>query len=87
MAGEPGYTVDEARTDAHEWSTGVQIGSRGWRACGRILDARITELEAALRSVIGDIEEYERINNLSPSPGKPDCWQSVAHAKAVLANN
>lgn len=48
--------------------------------------ARIEELEIALRSVVGDIESYERNNNLSPNPGKPDCWQSVTHAKAVLAN-
>jgi hypothetical protein len=48
---------------------------------------RIAQLEAALLSVVGDIEEYERVNNLSPSPGKPDCWQSVTNAKAVLRNS
>jgi hypothetical protein len=45
---------------------------------------RIDELEAALRGIVNDIEEYERINHISPSPGKPDCWQSVTYAKAVL---
>ena len=53
MAGEPGYTVDEARADAREWSKDVPIGARGWRSCCRILDARIVELEAALRPLIG----------------------------------
>ncbi len=47
-------------------------------------DRRIAELETALRAVVSDIEEYQQINNLFPSPGKPDCWQSVTHAKSVL---
>lgn len=45
----------------------------------------IEELVAALKSIVSDIEEYERINNLAPSPGKQDCWQSVTHAKALIA--
>ncbi len=48
---------------------------------------RIAELEAALRAVVSDIEEYQQINNLFPSPGKPDCWQSVTRAKSVLRNS
>lgn len=46
---------------------------------------RILDLEIALSALIADIEDYERVNKLSPSPGKADCWQSVTHAKAVLA--
>jgi hypothetical protein len=42
------------------------------------------QLREALAALIADIEEYERINNLAPNPGKPDCWQSVTRAKAVL---
>jgi hypothetical protein len=45
----------------------------------------IERLREALAALIADIEEYERINNLAPNPGKPDCWQSVTRAKAVLA--
>ena len=48
---------------------------------------RVEQLEAALRAVVSDIEEYQRINNLFPSPGKPDCWQSVTRAKSVLRNS
>lgn len=50
------------------------------------MSSYVLELETALRAVLADIEDYERINNLSPSPGKPDCWQSVTHAKKVLAS-
>lgn len=44
-----------------------------------------TELLDALKSLVAEIQEYERINNLAPSPGKPDCWQSVTRAKAIIA--
>lgn len=38
----------------------------------------------ALKAVIHDINEYERVNNLSPNPGKKDCWQSVTLAKQII---
>ena len=50
-------------------------------ACDR---CRIKELEEALRAVVNDVNDYERVNNLSPNPGRTECWDSVAHAKAVL---
>jgi hypothetical protein len=54
--------------------------------CEKIVEqrARIEALEYALRDVIRDIDEYERNNNLAPSPGKTECWQSVGNARAVL---
>ena len=39
----------------------------------------------ALEALVADVEDYERINNLSPSPGKADCWQSVTRAKSPLS--
>jgi predicted AAA+ superfamily ATPase len=48
------------------------------------LEDRIGALEVALREVIIDYDDYNRINNLAPSPGKTECWQSVAQARAVL---
>ena len=48
-------------------------------------DARIHLLEEALRGVLVDLADYERVNNLSPSPGKQFCWQSVTTAHAALA--
>ena len=49
------------------------------------LIAAAPELYAALEGVIDNIEDYERVNNLHPSPGRHDCWQSVTIAKAALA--
>ena len=42
-------------------------------------------IKEALEQIIADIEDYERVNNLAPSPGNKDCWQSVTNAKAALA--
>ena len=47
-------------------------------------EKRIAELEAALRAVVRDVNDYERTNNLSPNPGRTECWDSVARAKALL---
>lgn len=45
---------------------------------------QILELCEAAEGVLSDIEEYERINNLSPSPEKETCWQSVARLRRAL---
>lgn len=42
-------------------------------------------LVKALEDVIRDINEYERVNNLVPNPGRSECWDSVARAKALLS--
>lgn len=44
----------------------------------------IEEMVEALQAIVADILEYERINNLSPNPGKQDCWQSVTRARAAI---
>jgi hypothetical protein len=49
------------------------------------LIAAAPDMEEAITMLLRDIAEYERINNLSPSPGKADAWQSVTCAKAALA--
>ena len=51
------------------------------------LHKRIAELEDALRRVVRDVNDYEEANKLHPNPGRTECWDSVAHAKAVLANS
>jgi hypothetical protein len=43
-------------------------------------------LVQALEAVVNDVNEYERINRLAPTPGHVDCWDSIARAKAVLAD-
>lgn len=49
------------------------------------LIAAAPELYEALENVLSDIVDYERANNLSPAPGREDCWQSVTNARAALA--
>jgi hypothetical protein len=56
----------------------------GWLELADKAAEEIERLRAALAALVADVEEYERINNLAPSPGKPDCWQSITHAKNVL---
>lgn len=45
----------------------------------------IERLRDALEAVVRDVNDYERVNNLSPSHSRSECWDSVAHAKNVLA--
>ena len=47
---------------------------------------RMRELETALRRVVRDVNDYEETNKLSPNPGRTECWDSVAHAKVILAS-
>ena len=49
-----------------------------------VMMAEIDRLRAVLKALVDDVLEYERINNLSPSPGRKDCWQSVTNAKTAL---
>jgi hypothetical protein len=71
-------------------STGAALSdkSAGAIAAGHMhgIVERIAELEDALRRVVRDVSDYEEANQLSPNPGRTECWDSVAHAKAVLAN-
>ncbi len=55
------------------------------KARAEAAESEAAALRQALEAVLADIADYERVNNLAPSPGKPDCWQSVTRAKSVLA--
>ena len=60
-----------------------------WLAALRRAEAaqrKVERLREALVNVLVDIDDYERRNKLAPSPGKPDCWQSVTTARAALAD-
>jgi hypothetical protein len=48
------------------------------------LSRECKRLRAALEGVLADIDDYERINNLAPSPGRKYCWQSVEIARLAL---
>ena len=45
---------------------------------------RIKELEAALQALVDNVLDYERVNKLSPNPGREYCWDTMAHAVSVL---
>lgn len=49
------------------------------------LIAAAPELLEALKAVVAQINDYERVNKLSPSPGRTECWDCVAHAKQIIA--
>ena len=69
---------DEGRKDVG--SNPIAVASNAVNAS---VEARLRE---ALEALIADIEDYERVNNLAPSPGKKDCWQSVMRAKQALSS-
>jgi hypothetical protein len=48
--------------------------------CGREHD----RLRSALQRLVDNVLDYEKVNNLSPNPGRKYCWDSVAHAVSVL---
>jgi hypothetical protein len=48
--------------------------------------SEIQQLRTALRRLINDIHEYERVNNLSPNPPRMECWDSVLEARHILAD-
>lgn len=68
----------ELKRKQHGWTNG--------RLTADIYEARerIAELEAALRSLVADVDDYERVNNLAPSPGRLHSWQSMRNAKELL---
>ena len=44
----------------------------------------IERLRLALQTLVDSVLDYERVNNLSPNPGRKYCWDSVEHAINVL---
>lgn len=69
-------------------STGVRLSGGTCRAITAgdmqsIVD-RFAEIETALCAIVRDVNDYEEANNLSPNPGRTECWDSVARAKALL---
>lgn len=49
------------------------------------LIAAAPDMLAVLKQVVAQIEDYERVNNLAPSPGRQHCWDSVARAHEIIA--
>lgn len=54
----------------------------------RLADAQ-TQLERTrevLAAIVEQVNDYERVNNLAPKPGRTECWDSVARAKLILSD-
>lgn len=49
------------------------------------LNAAAPDLYAALEALLADVDEYERVNNLHPNPGKTETWASKVAARAALS--
>lgn len=49
------------------------------------LIASAPEMYEALKTLVAQILDYERANNLSPSPGRKYCWDSTERAVAAIA--
>jgi len=82
-AWDKGYACGKLDAAAH--IEALEAVLHGTNESWKELKVRIEALEAVLREVIRDIDEYERVNKLAPSPGKTECWQSVANARTALA--
>ena len=46
--------------------------------------ATIERLRAALQNLVNNVLDYEKVNNLSPNPGRKYCWDTVEQAVTVL---
>ena len=44
------------------------------------------KLRSALRRLVDNVLDYEKVNNLSPNPGRKYCWDTVEQAISVLEN-
>ncbi len=65
-------------------ANGSTVADRAGAWDGHLI-AAAPDLFAALKLVVDQIEDYERINNLAPNPGRQYCWDSVAGAKLAMA--
>jgi hypothetical protein len=46
--------------------------------------AELKRFYDALAAIVAQIEDYERVNKLSPNPPRMSCWDTVAAAKELL---
>lgn len=83
------FCIGRETIEALEVGIPVQIGQGAVAIPADSYDypyKRIADLESALAAVVRDVNDYESTNNLHPNPGRAECWDSVARAKALLAS-
>lgn len=73
----------------HKTELGAVLSAAHLQNRARIasLEATVREMREALTDLVADVRDYERVNNLSPAPGRKDCWQSVTRADTALASS
>jgi hypothetical protein len=49
------------------------------------LIAAAPDMLAALRALVAQILDYERVNNLAPNLGRTYCWDTLERAVSVIA--
>ncbi|CCB64433.1 hypothetical protein [Hyphomicrobium sp. MC1] len=49
------------------------------------LIAAAPDLYEALNNLVATVLDYERVNNLSPAPGRKCCWDATEHAINALS--
>lgn len=50
----------------------------------QVIKATNERLREALQALVDNVLDYEKVNNLSPNPGRQYCWDTVANAVKVL---
>jgi hypothetical protein len=49
------------------------------------LIAAAPDMYEALKALVAQILDYEKVNNLSPNPGRKYCWDNTERAVAAIA--
>lgn len=66
-----------------KWS-GIGESNLGVIKANANLIAAAPEMLAALESLVAQILDYERVNNLAPNPGRKYCWDATERAVAAI---
>lgn len=77
---DPEKVAERKKLQKEKWSAKAKINAERWR-----LQCAAPDLLAALQALVSQILDYERVNNLSPNPGRNYCWDNTERAVAAIA--